>query len=182
VRKTWFSRRAIGLHVTVAVVVPSFLALAWWQFERASSGNELSWAYTFEWPVFAAYAVFMWWKLVHEWPDNGTRNEEVDHAVAGTVGSNGNGSGREWAKNESELRRFKDAGSTEDLALSGANRALSEEYRAPALSDEDVALALSHEDVALSDEDLPLSDEDLALREYNQYLAALNASGRRKTW
>jgi hypothetical protein len=26
----------------------------------------LSWAYTFEWPFFACYATWMWWRLVHE--------------------------------------------------------------------------------------------------------------------
>ena len=29
-------------------------------------GNTLSWAYVFEWPFFAAYAIYMWWRLVHE--------------------------------------------------------------------------------------------------------------------
>lgn len=48
------------------VVVPAFLALGWWQLDRALSGNALSWAYVFEWPIFGGYAVFMWWKLVHE--------------------------------------------------------------------------------------------------------------------
>jgi hypothetical protein len=30
------------------------------------SGNTLSWVYTFEWPFFAGYAIYMWWKLLHE--------------------------------------------------------------------------------------------------------------------
>ena len=33
------------------------------------SGNSLSWAYAFEWPFFSGYAVYMWWKLVHEQPE-----------------------------------------------------------------------------------------------------------------
>ena len=36
---------------------------------RAWTGNTLSWAYVFEWPLFAAYAVYMWWRLLHEAPD-----------------------------------------------------------------------------------------------------------------
>jgi hypothetical protein len=48
------------------VVVPAFALLCWWQVRRATSGNELSWAYVFEWPLFALYAVYMWWRLVHE--------------------------------------------------------------------------------------------------------------------
>jgi len=59
-------RRARSLHLAVGLVVPGCLALAWWQVTRALSGNTLSWAYVFEWPIFAGYAVFMWWKLTHE--------------------------------------------------------------------------------------------------------------------
>ena len=28
----------------------------------------MSWVYTFEWPLFAAYATYMWWKLLHDEP------------------------------------------------------------------------------------------------------------------
>ena len=35
---------------------------------RALSGNTLSWAYTVEWPFFAAYGAYMWWRIVHEQP------------------------------------------------------------------------------------------------------------------
>jgi hypothetical protein len=64
----WFSRRAVLLHLTALVVVPGCLCLGWWQLHRALSGNTLSWAYTVEWPFFAAYGVYMWWRLVHEQP------------------------------------------------------------------------------------------------------------------
>ena len=62
----WWNRRAIGLHVTLGITVPGFFALGWWQLHRALGGNNLSWAYTFEWPFFAAYAIYLWWRLVHE--------------------------------------------------------------------------------------------------------------------
>jgi hypothetical protein len=65
-RSVWWSRRAITLHVALVVAVPLFLALGAWQFRRALTGNLLSWAYTFEWPFFAGYATWMWWRLVHE--------------------------------------------------------------------------------------------------------------------
>ena len=51
------------------VVVPGCIALGWWQVSRALAGNTLSWAYAFEWPLFACYGVYMWWKLVHEQPE-----------------------------------------------------------------------------------------------------------------
>ncbi len=65
-RRVWLSRRALKLHAVLLVVVPGFMALCVWQITRALGGNSLSWAYVFEWPLFAAYAVYMWWRLVHE--------------------------------------------------------------------------------------------------------------------
>jgi hypothetical protein len=65
----WFSSRAIGLHLVIIVIVPAFAALCTWQVYRALAGNNLSWAYVFEWPFFAGYAVYMWWRLIHEAPD-----------------------------------------------------------------------------------------------------------------
>ncbi|HEV3369711.1 MAG TPA: hypothetical protein VG074_09105 [Acidimicrobiales bacterium] len=64
----WFSRRAVGLHVLIIVIVPVFAALCVWQVRRALGGNELSWAYVFEWPFFAGYAIYMWWRFIHEAP------------------------------------------------------------------------------------------------------------------
>lgn len=64
----WTSRRAVSLHVALAVFVPGCVALTWWQVARAVGGNSLSWVYTVEWPIFAAYATYMWWKLVHDEP------------------------------------------------------------------------------------------------------------------
>ncbi len=46
------------------------------------SGNTLSWAYVFEWPIFAGYAVYMWWKLIHEGAP-GARTEKDPGPVAG---------------------------------------------------------------------------------------------------
>jgi hypothetical protein len=67
-RSIWLSRRSIGLHVLIVVIVPTFIALCVWQVHRALEGNELSWAYVFEWPFFAGYAIYMWWRFVHEAP------------------------------------------------------------------------------------------------------------------
>jgi hypothetical protein len=67
-RRVWWSRRSIGLHVLIIVIVPTFIVLCIWQLHRALGGNELSWAYVFEWPFFAGYAVYMWWRFVHEAP------------------------------------------------------------------------------------------------------------------
>jgi hypothetical protein len=50
----------IARHVLAVGLVAGFLALAWWQISRAAGGNTLSWAYAFEWPLFAGFVVFIW--------------------------------------------------------------------------------------------------------------------------
>lgn len=68
-RSVWLTPRAWRLHLALFVVVPACMALCIWQLERALAGNTLSWAYVFEWPLFAGYAVYMWWRFVHESPE-----------------------------------------------------------------------------------------------------------------
>lgn len=62
----YFTRRCIALHVTALILIPAFLLAAWWQYGAALGGNDLSWAYVFEWPIFAIYAAYVWWKLIHD--------------------------------------------------------------------------------------------------------------------
>jgi hypothetical protein len=50
------------------LVIGVCLTAGWWQLGRALSGNGQSWAYTVEWPFFAAYGGWMWWKLLHDEP------------------------------------------------------------------------------------------------------------------
>ncbi|HLG93130.1 MAG TPA: hypothetical protein VKY15_09155 [Acidimicrobiales bacterium] len=62
----WLSRRALLLHLAVLVVAPGCLVAGWWQANVAMSGNTLSYVYAFEWPAFAAMAIYVWWQLLHE--------------------------------------------------------------------------------------------------------------------
>ncbi len=62
----YLTRRCIWLHATALLLVSSFILAAWWQYGAARAGNGLSWAYTFEWPAFAVYVVYMWWKMIHD--------------------------------------------------------------------------------------------------------------------
>lgn len=68
-RRRWLSRRALLLHLEVAVVAPGCAAAGWWQATRALAGNGLSWFYSVEWPVFALIALYGWWYLIHEDPE-----------------------------------------------------------------------------------------------------------------
>ena len=53
----------------VALVAPGCLVAGWWQATRALAGNELSWVYSVEWPIFALIAIYGWWYLIHEDPE-----------------------------------------------------------------------------------------------------------------
>jgi hypothetical protein len=64
--RRYLTPRCIGMHVTLLVLLPAFAWLTWWQYNRATSGNTLSWAYVFLWPAFGAYAVYTWWSLVQD--------------------------------------------------------------------------------------------------------------------
>jgi hypothetical protein len=116
-------------HLTAAVVVSGCIVLCWWQVTRALSGNTLSWAYVFEWPIFAGYGVFMWWKLIHDpAPGAGVLGQDPDRA-----------------------------------AVTGADDPRVDGPTGSAGGDKDTA-----------------EDEEMA--SYNRYLAALNASDKRKHW
>jgi hypothetical protein len=81
VRNRWLSGQAIALHVGALVIIAIMLGLGWWQVQRALGGNTRSWAYAFQWPAFAAYAGYMWWKLVHDLPTFGGRKRVKEPPV-----------------------------------------------------------------------------------------------------
>jgi hypothetical protein len=57
---------AAKLHLTLALALALCIAAFWFEVRRALGGNELSWAYVFEWPIFAVFAVYMWWTTLHQ--------------------------------------------------------------------------------------------------------------------
>ena len=60
------TKRILGIHaglVFAELVCVSAFAL---EIGRALSGNTLSWAYVFEWPIFAGYAIYMWRRFLRE--------------------------------------------------------------------------------------------------------------------
>jgi len=87
--------RWIGWHL---FMVASFWGMLWlgdWQFHRALTGNGLSWAYTFEWPLFAVFAVVFWAKTIRdefrirrgEMPDPRQAAAEAERLPAGVGGA-----------------------------------------------------------------------------------------------
>jgi hypothetical protein len=61
-----FTPKWLGWHAFVVCATLGMLWLGEWQFHRAESGNALSWAYTFEWPVFAVFGVVFWGKTIYD--------------------------------------------------------------------------------------------------------------------
>jgi hypothetical protein len=62
------SPRWLAWHAFAVVAAWGMLWLGDWQFHRAEGGNALSWAYTFEWPIFTIFGVIFWGKtIVDEW-------------------------------------------------------------------------------------------------------------------
>ena len=54
------------LHVTLACGLALCAAAGGYELYRALGGNPLSWAYVFEWPLFGAFGIYLWWRLLHE--------------------------------------------------------------------------------------------------------------------
>jgi hypothetical protein len=86
--------RWLGWHVLMVVSFWGMLWLGDWQFHRALAGNGLSWAYTFEWPLFAGFAVVFWAKTIRdefrirrgEIADPGAAAAEAERLPAGVAG------------------------------------------------------------------------------------------------
>ena len=60
------SPKWLGWHALVILSVLGMLWLGNWQLHRAEAGNALSWAYTFEWPLFAIFAMVFWAKTIRD--------------------------------------------------------------------------------------------------------------------
>ncbi len=58
--------RWLGWHLFAVVAVWGMCLLSDWQFHRAMQGNGLSWAYTFEWPLFAIFGVVFWARTIRD--------------------------------------------------------------------------------------------------------------------
>jgi hypothetical protein len=61
-----FTPRWLSWHLFAVLAFVGMLWLGDWQFRRAMAGNSLSWAYTFEWPVFAVFGAVFWVKTVRD--------------------------------------------------------------------------------------------------------------------
>ena len=87
--------RWLSWHVLMVVSFWGMLWLGDWQFHRALAGNSLSWAYTFEWPLFSGFAVVFWVKTIRdefrirrgEMPDPRAVAAEAESLPVGVTGT-----------------------------------------------------------------------------------------------
>ncbi|MGC1420444.1 MAG: hypothetical protein WA786_10055 [Acidimicrobiales bacterium] len=56
---------AIKLHLTLISGLALCAVAFWFELGRAERGNNLSWAYVFEWPLLGIFGVYMWWNFLH---------------------------------------------------------------------------------------------------------------------
>jgi DNA-binding transcriptional regulator of glucitol operon len=64
--RRFFTPGWLGLHALAITLFAAFLGFGWWQFDRAQAGNDRSWAYVFEWPIFALFVIVMWIKMMRD--------------------------------------------------------------------------------------------------------------------
>jgi hypothetical protein len=56
---------ALRLHLTLAGGLVLCVGAFVFELLRALGGHSFSWMYVFEWPLFAGFALYMWWNLLH---------------------------------------------------------------------------------------------------------------------
>ncbi|MGA2294148.1 MAG: hypothetical protein ABSG24_02855 [Acidimicrobiales bacterium] len=56
---------ALKLHITLLAGLTLCVLAFWFELGRAERGNNLSWAYVFEWPLLGIFGVYMWWSFLH---------------------------------------------------------------------------------------------------------------------
>jgi len=101
-RPRWFfliTPRWLAWHAFAVFAAWGMLWLGDWQFHRAEGGNALSWAYTFEWPVFTIFGVIFWAKTIideYRMPGGAAHSSAANTAAAirlaaGTAGATTSG-------------------------------------------------------------------------------------------
>ena len=64
----------------VLLGIPLCIFMGLLQFDRALGGNQRSWMYVFEWPFFALFLFYMYWKLQQPqepYDDSGDPQREI---------------------------------------------------------------------------------------------------------
>jgi DNA-binding transcriptional regulator of glucitol operon len=78
--RRFFTPGWLGLHALAIALFSAFLGFGWWQLQRAQEGNDRSWGYVFEWPVFSIFVIVMWIKMMRDELNDDKRPAEVGPA------------------------------------------------------------------------------------------------------
>lgn len=63
----FLSPRWLGWHVLMLGAAVACLRLGWWQWEKGrATGSYQSLGYGLQWPLFAAFSVFVWWRVARD--------------------------------------------------------------------------------------------------------------------
>jgi DNA-binding transcriptional regulator of glucitol operon len=73
--RRFLTPRWLVRHAAMVLLVVAFLVLGWWQIGRARGGNALSFGYAIEWPAFAIFVIFVWYREIRN--ERGARPEPV---------------------------------------------------------------------------------------------------------
>jgi hypothetical protein len=151
-RPRWFfliTPRWLAWHAFAVFAAWGMLWLGDWQYHRALGGNALSWAYTFEWPIFTIFGVVFWAKtIIDEYRSpGGAATSSAELSAAATS-----------------------AAATSGMATSGAAASGIAAAGQAGLGGDSLP-ARAHTAAMLDEE----ADNDPELAAYNAYLAKLNA-------
>ena len=183
--RKYFTWRCVRLHALALVVVPACLFLGRWQYDAARAGNTLSWAYTVEWPLFAVYALYVWWQLIHD------QRTAFDRLWAAKERSATEASGRPlqqipgWALDKSLSQAVAEAslGPPTAPVLTTGMPSHAPVRRQLELADPDAEASAPADDGVVDARVVKTTvevDEELAA--YNRYLAELSWSDPPKRW
>lgn len=157
--------RWIGFTLLVIAAVATFLLLAWWQLRRYESwsGDWQNLGYALQWPFFAVFAVYLWWRLLRD-GDPSAQPERAEGAAAQDRDLEPTGSDVGAARAGSRMGRRHDA------------RSEAEPVMLPPLPPK----RLTASAVPAGGAELDEADA-AALAAYNRYLAALSERDRGST-
>jgi DNA-binding transcriptional regulator of glucitol operon len=181
--RKYFTRRCMWIHLLALIVVPTCFFLGKWQYDAARAGNTLSWAYTFEWPLFGLYGIYTWWQLIHD------QRTTFDRLWAAKQREATEASGRPlnqipgWALDKSLSKAVTEAQLHPAPVLPSTGPAPLPVRRQPELADPDPVDLTPYGDEVIDAEVLDSTvevDEDLAA--YNRYLAELSWVDPPKRW
>ncbi|MGH3731389.1 MAG: hypothetical protein ACRDTU_21990 [Micromonosporaceae bacterium] len=113
-------------HVVALALFVTCLALGWWQVTRAGEGNVSSYAYAVEWPVFAGFVAFVWYREVRRAAVPADQDLQEEPAAAHQADKQA-GTARQLATTNEPVTVATSGPAVESGAAAGVGRAADED-------------------------------------------------------